>query len=250
MAQLKSTTIEGGLTLDGVNVGEKLEAVDELEANVTSGHDVGHTHRYLYDASGNQVVVVGSDSNGKYVRPVSSSTTNVYLGSSSNPYYRGYIQNLNITDNAYFPYAMEDENTVTTVPNARLSTSTSSKGRLIMTTHANSSKTIKRDIEKLCNEDIKAENLYDVNIYQFKYNDAARIDKEDCRYGKTLPGFIIEDLDEKYPIAVDKTSENVKEWSWNSAYLIPSMLKLIQDQHKEIEKLKEDIEELKQNVNM
>ena len=53
-------------------------------------------------------------------------------------------------------------------------------------------------------------------------------------------GFVIENLNEKYPIAVDKADEyDPKTWNWNSAYMIPAMLKLIQEQHKEIEELKE-----------
>lgn len=183
----------------------------------------------------------------QYFRPYTgTSGIPVYSGSSANPWYKTYTERLNVSEDARFPYAMEDENSVTTVPNARLSTASSTSGRLIMTTHANSSKTIKRDIDELLDKDIKAENLYDVNVYQFRYSDEARIDKEDCRYDKTLPGFIIEDLDEKYPIAIDKESDNVKQWTWNSTYLIPPMLKLIQDQHKEIEELKNAVNELKE----
>lgn len=245
MAQLKSTTIDGGLTLDGVDVGEKLETVDELETNMTSGHDVGHTHRYLYDASGNQVVVVGADSSGKYVRPVSSSTTDVYLGSSSNPYYKTITQRLEVTGEKPV-FKPSYESTVSYDTNCYLSTA----GVLSRTTKT-SSRTIKHDIKKLQDDSgLNANNLYDVDVYQFKYNDGIITDKNDQRYGKDLVGFIIEELNEVYPIAVDKPSNDVKEWSWNNQYLIPPMLKLIQDQHKEIEKLKEDIEELKQNVNM
>ena len=49
-----------------------------------------------------------------------------------------------------------------------------------------------------------------------------------------MPGFIIEQMNEVYPIAVDKETDNVKDWAWNSQYLIPPMLKLIQGQHKDI----------------
>ena len=63
-------------------------------------------------------------------------------------------------------------------------------------------------------------------------------------YGKDLPGFIIEDLCEKYPIAVDKPSDNVKGWSWNAQYLIPPMLKLIQEQNKRINILERKINDV------
>lgn len=104
-----------------------------------------------------------------------------------------------------------------------------------------SSRTIKHDIEALLSENIKAENLYNLEVVQFKYNEGIITNAEDSRYGETLPGFIIENMNEVYPIAVDKPISDVKEWSWNAQYLIPPMLKLIQDQHKEIEQLKEKL---------
>lgn len=105
-------------------------------------------------------------------------------------------------------------------------------------TSTTSSRTIKHDIEELSSEDLVAENLYNLPVRQFKYNEDIITDKNDVRYMKNLPGFIIEEMNEAYPIAVDKPSDNVKEWSWNAQYLIPPMLKLIQDLHKEIEQLK------------
>ena len=81
-------------------------------------------------------------------------------------------------------------------------------------------------------------------VYQFKYNDDIITDKEDARYGRDLVGFIIEDLNKKYPIAVDKPSEDVREWSWNAQYLIPPMLKLIQEQNKRINILERKINDV------
>jgi hypothetical protein len=49
-------------------------------------------------------------------------------------------------------------------------------------------------------------------------------------------------MNEKYPIAVDKPSNNVKEWSWNEKYLNPPMLKLIQDHHRGIENIKSEVQ--------
>ena len=108
---------------------------------------------------------------------------------------------------------------------------------------ASSSRLIKHDIRTLENEDIAAERLLDINVVQFKYNDGV-ISDSDQRYGMDLPGFIIEDLDEKYPICIDKQSENVKEWGWNPQFIIPGMLKLIQEQDKRIKKLEKTILEV------
>ena len=50
-----------------------------------------------------------------------------------------------------------------------------------------------------------------------------------------LPGFIAEELDAIYPIAVDYDGGNIE--TWNSFYIIPAMLALIQDQEKRIKLL-------------
>lgn len=192
---------------------------------------------------------MGVSGNYQYFRPYTgTSGMPVYSGSSANPWYKTFTERLEVTGaKPNFPYVVT-ATTLSAVPNVRIGTDSTSSayGLLSLTTHTNSSKTIKHDIDELKDENINAERLYDIDIFQFKYNDEVNIDKEDCRYGKTLPGFIIEDLDEKYPIAVDKESDDVKHWSWNSTYLIPPMLKLIQDQHKEIEELKNAVNELKE----
>jgi len=54
------------------------------------------------------------------------------------------------------------------------------------------------------------------------------MESTDERYEQLLPGFILEQMDEVYPVAIDKNdSEDPKEWRWNQMYLIPPMVKLI-----------------------
>lgn len=108
------------------------------------------------------------------------------------------------------------------------------------TSHANSSRKVKKEITKNILCEIAPERLYDVDIVQFKYKDGY-IDEKDSRADTPLVGFIVEDLNKIYPNAVDKESEDSEKWGWNSTYIIPPMLKLIQDQHKEIEKLKQKL---------
>lgn len=146
------------------------------------------------------------------------------VGSAS---YNTEVYNL-VATNARLKCLPTYSNTTTYATNVYVGTS----GIFTRTTNT-SSRTIKHDIESLTGEAIRAERLYDLDVVQFKYNDNIITDMEDARYGKTLPGFIIEDMDRVYPIAVDKPGEDVKEWSWNAQYMIPPMLKLIQDQHKE-----------------
>lgn len=101
-----------------------------------------------------------------------------------------------------------------------------------------SSRYVKHDIQPVENDELKAENLYDAEVIQYKYNDDFLSD-DDPNRGKDLVGFIVEDLDKVYPCAVQKEDEkDSTTWTWSPYRIIPAMLKLIQDQHKEIEKLK------------
>lgn len=113
-------------------------------------------------------------------------------------------------------------------------------------TTATSSRKIKHDIKPLENTDLNASKLYDVEVVQFKYNDGI-LNKKDQRYNQDLCGFIVEQMEEVYPAAVDK-NENGEPFQWNQQYIIPPMLKLIQEQHEEIEKLKARVEALEKGV--
>lgn len=108
-----------------------------------------------------------------------------------------------------------------------------------------SSRTIKHDIKPLQDKELQAENLYDINVYQAKYN-ADIIAEDDCRYLKDMPMFIIEEMNEIYPIAITKPMDDVKSWSWEPAYLIPPMLKLVQDQKKQIDELEKRLQKLEE----
>ena len=105
-----------------------------------------------------------------------------------------------------------------------------------------SSRVVKHDIKPIENSDILPEKLYDVDVIQFVYNEG-QLGHSSKRYGKELPGFIVEDLVEKYPIAVDIDEED-KPFQWNEQYLIPPMLALIQQQKKKLDELESRIEVL------
>lgn len=108
-----------------------------------------------------------------------------------------------------------------------------------------SSLRFKNNIAPLAKEDISAEKLYDINVVQYKYNTDYVSDTTDSRYDTFVPGIIAEDVYEKYPIAadyhIDDDGETVID-DWNFRYMIPAMLKLIQDQKKEIDALKNMIQ--------
>lgn len=100
-----------------------------------------------------------------------------------------------------------------------------------------SSKRFKNSISYELSEDMNPEKLYDVSVVSFKYNKDYLSEKNDSRYDTPLIGMIAEDMDAHYPQACDY-DEQGRPKGWNEHYIIPAMLKLIQDQHKEIEVLK------------
>lgn len=111
-----------------------------------------------------------------------------------------------------------------------------------------SSRKLKENIKPVEDDALDPARLYDVEVVQFNFRDD-KLSDGDTRKGRDVVGFIVEDLDEIYPEAVYKIDEEDSEtWSWEDAYIIPPMLKLIQDQHKDIEALKAEVEELKQLI--
>ena len=119
----------------------------------------------------------------------------------------------------------------------------SSDGLVWNANEGSSSRKIKKDIKEVEKEELMPDRLYDADVIQYKYKDDFLSEDDDNR-GKDLVGFIVEDLDEVYPAAVQKETEDSKTWTWSPYRIIPPMLKLIQDQKKQIDSLEERLEKL------
>lgn len=119
-------------------------------------------------------------------------------------------------------------------PNARLAASSPYQ----LGYASGSSRTFKHDIKPVENDELNPERLYNVEVVQFKYNEDY-LDENDQRYGVDCIGFIAEQVNEVYPIAAD--CETGSPRNWEMRYIIPPMLALIQQQKKEIDKLKEQV---------
>ena len=121
-------------------------------------------------------------------------------------------------------------------------------GYLCLTAGNSSSEQLKTDITDIKDEGLDPDRLYDVAVVQFRYKDGF-LNDHDQRWGMNLVGFVIEDLEKSYPIAVDKPDkEDPRTWVWNNAYLIPPMLKLIQRQKAQIDALEERIDSLERKA--
>ena len=109
-----------------------------------------------------------------------------------------------------------------------------------------SSRRYKHDIQPICNTELDPHRLYDLRVVQFKFNSDIDDDPSDALYQKDIPGFIAEEVEEAYPVATLYTDGNVQ--NWDERKILPPMLALIQEQHKEIEELKAKNIELEERL--
>lgn len=109
-----------------------------------------------------------------------------------------------------------------------------------------SSKRYKHDITDQISDELDPHRLYDLKMKQFVYNDDHEPPYANMK-GKTIPGFIAEDVAEIYPAAVIESGGEVE--SWSEAQIVPAMLALIQEQKKTIDSLEARIEKLENALN-
>ncbi len=84
--------------------------------------------------------------------------------------------------------------------------------------------------------------LLNLPVRSFTYK-SDYLPEDDARYGMDLPGFIAEELEEVYPIAVDRDSDGTPQ-RWNSDFLIPGLLKIVQLQNDSIVSIKARLDAL------
>lgn len=111
---------------------------------------------------------------------------------------------------------------------------------------SSSSQRYKTDILPIQSDALSPDKLYDLPVREFKYKEGYLSD-EDRLVDTPLPGFIAEEVDKTYPIACEYDESNQPE-NWNIRIMVPPMLKLIQDQHEEIELLKLRVEQQQKEI--
>ena len=101
----------------------------------------------------------------------------------------------------------------------------------------------KESITNVIDESLNPHKLYSLPVRQFKFKEGAV--KENDPYSLTrhpLIGFIAEEVEKYYPVACIKREGQVEDW--DIRYIVPAMLSLVQEQHKEIEELKSCVKKL------
>lgn len=133
--------------------------------------------------------------------------------------------------------ALSAGTTVTSTSAATVTTSAATNcyittGGIFTRTSNTSSQRYKDNITDIANVpalDPKA--LLNLPIRAFKYKQDY-LPSTDDRYDRILPGFIAEEVNAVYPVAAD--FENGEVETWNSQYIIPALLSLIQDLNKRV----------------
>lgn len=105
-------------------------------------------------------------------------------------------------------------------------------------------KTVKED---------ELEDLYKIKVIWAKYKDGYLMEQDE-RCGKEMPMFIAEDIDRRFPIAVDHDKRGRAE-NWNYRIMIPCMFAMLKNEHEkvkdiqsELDSVKAELEELKQLI--
>lgn len=105
---------------------------------------------------------------------------------------------------------------------------------------------------KIVKED-ELEDLYKIKVIWAKYKDGYLMEQDE-RCGKEMPMFIAEDIDRRFPIAVDHDEKGRAE-NWNYRIMIPCMFAMLKNEHEkvkdiqsELDSVKAELEELKQLI--
>lgn len=98
-------------------------------------------------------------------------------------------------------------------------------------------KTVKED---------ELEDLYKVKVIWAKYKDGYLMEQDE-RCGKEMPMFIAEDIDRRFPIAVDHDKKGRAE-NWNYRIMIPCMFAMLKNDHEKITSLQSELEKMKSEL--
>lgn len=240
-------TMNGEIVADFVTTGT-LSAVDIDGVNITGSNITGGTvtgatlsngGTFEVTDDGIMTLMIENMSKGFTIKNAAGTTYTKMTASQIQRYSNNALALLitggSIQGTGTCSFAQSYDSTVSTAAN----TVVTGGGTLHRST--SSSRRYKHDINEDLGE-LDPEPLYDVSVVRFKYNDDY-LSEGDQNYGKDVIGFIAEDMAEKYPVAVNYDDEGKPEM-WQSNYIIPAMMKLIQNQKKEIDELRARLDRL------
>jgi hypothetical protein len=137
-------------------------------------------------------------------------------------------QNLSVAGQTF----IQDTSTSANAVNARIDVG---DGRLRRST-ASSARFKEQIVNLKTVQGLEPDKLLQIPVRAFKFR-ADYLDADDNRFDVLVPGLIAEEVAEHYPAAADLGNDGLVE-NWNERFIIPGMLALIQDLHKEVQILK------------
>lgn len=99
-------------------------------------------------------------------------------------------------------------------------------------------KTVKED---------ELEDLYKIKVIWAKYKDGYLMEQDE-RCGKEMPMFIAEDIDRRFPIAVDHDKRGRAE-NWNYRIIIPCMFAMLKNEHEKVKNLQSELDSVRAELN-
>lgn len=99
-------------------------------------------------------------------------------------------------------------------------------------------KTVKED---------ELEDLYRVKVIWAKYKDGYLMEQDE-RCGKEMPMFVAEDIDRRFPIAVDHDKKGRAE-NWNYRIMIPCMFAMLKNEHEKVKNLQSELDSVRTELN-
>ena len=105
-----------------------------------------------------------------------------------------------------------------------------------------SSRRYKTQISELGSGELDPHGLYKIPVVEYIYKEGYLL-QDDINYGKKVIGIIAEDVEKYFPIAASYNQDGLVE-NWNERFILPGMLKLIQEQHEQITELQSQVSDL------
>lgn len=99
---------------------------------------------------------------------------------------------------------------------------------------------------KIVKED-ELEDLYKIKVIWAKYKDGYLMEQDE-RCGKEMPMFIAEDIDRRFPIAVDHDEKGRAE-NWNYRIMIPCMFAMLKNEHEKVKNLQSELDSVRTELN-
>ena len=246
---VQTSTGSNAVILNGSNNSLQIKANGSIVSHIVNFSSTGtiwhhgstpDTNGFSYPSA--KITASGIDISGSSSNYFSSSGTgNLVVGATTysggtHTFSNSFVANSTATFNS----TMFAPNLTTSTAGTNLRVATGSIGEIQETSA--SSIIFKENINSIDTlPDLNPSRLLDLPVRSFTYK-SGYVSEEDDRFNKPLPGFIAEEVEEHYPIAVDYADG--QPHTWNERFILPGMLALIQNLNQELISIKSRLDAL------